>query len=173
MKNVFLMVLNNSREKKCFYIFQFLLLATTKFQAFEIDHIEKMLALSLNYSDILQRTNDQIRSAQNDFNEKLKLLTGNELLDAFVEQRKTGTDRPGINNHLLFLINNKMFLLFKAALQFEEVDHHKTLTEMPSTQDTSNQPSQFETNLPSFQAHFSVQSPPVKHTDNIRSKLNT
>jgi len=55
-----------------------------------------MLALSLNYSEILQRNTEQIRLAENDFNEKLKLLTGNDLLDLFVEQRKTGTDRPGI-----------------------------------------------------------------------------
>jgi hypothetical protein len=70
-------------------------LASTKFQAFEIDHIEKMLVLSLNYSDILQRNSEQIKTAQNEFNNKLKLLTGNELLDTFVEQKKTGTDRPG------------------------------------------------------------------------------
>jgi hypothetical protein len=71
-------------------------IASSKFQSFEIDHVEKMLALSLNYSEILQRNTEQIRLAENDFNEKLKLLTGNDLLDLFVEQRKTGTDRPGI-----------------------------------------------------------------------------
>jgi hypothetical protein len=64
-------------------------------QDFEIDHIEKMLVYSLNYSDILQRNSEQIRNAQNEFNEKLKSLTGNDLLDTFVEQKKTGTDPPG------------------------------------------------------------------------------
>jgi hypothetical protein len=54
-----------------------------------------MLLFSLNYSDILQRCDGQIRHAQNEFNDKLKLLTGNDLLDAFIEQKKTGTDRPG------------------------------------------------------------------------------
>jgi hypothetical protein len=66
-----------------------------KFQAFEIDHIEKMLAFSLNYSELIQRNSALICAAQNEFNNKLKLLTGNELLDSFVEQKKTGTDRPG------------------------------------------------------------------------------
>jgi hypothetical protein len=54
-----------------------------------------MLVFSLNYSEILQRTNEQIRTAESDFNEKLKSLTGPDLLNAFVEQKKTGTDRPG------------------------------------------------------------------------------
>jgi hypothetical protein len=54
-----------------------------------------MLVYSLNYSDILQRNSEQIRNAQNEFNEKLKSLTGNDLLDTFVEQKKTGTDPPG------------------------------------------------------------------------------
>ncbi len=54
-----------------------------------------MLVFSLNYSEILQRTNEQIRTAENDFNEKLKSLTGPDLLNTFVEQKKTGTDRPG------------------------------------------------------------------------------
>jgi hypothetical protein len=66
-----------------------------KFQAFEIDHIEKMLAFSLNYSELIQRNSALISAAQNEFNNKLKLLTGSELLDSFVEQKKTGTDRPG------------------------------------------------------------------------------
>jgi hypothetical protein len=54
-----------------------------------------MLAFSLNYSEISQRNAEQIRTAQNEFNTKLKLLTGTELLDLFIEQKKTGTDRPG------------------------------------------------------------------------------
>jgi hypothetical protein len=79
-------------------------LASAKFQAFEIDHIERMLVFSLNYSEVLQRNNEQIRKAQNEFNDKLKLLTGNDLLDAFVEQRKTGTDRPGDKENFFFVI---------------------------------------------------------------------
>jgi len=91
------------------YISSCFLLASTKFQAFEIDHIEKMLLFSLNYSDILQRCDGQIRHALNEFNDKLKLLTGNDLLDAFIEQKKTGTDRPGrisfsINRNFIFII---------------------------------------------------------------------
>jgi F-BAR domain only protein len=72
-------------------------LVCTKFQDFEIDHIEKMLAFSLTYSDIVQRNNEQMQSAQNEFSQKLKSLTGSYLLDAFVEQKKTGLDRPGID----------------------------------------------------------------------------
>jgi hypothetical protein len=54
-----------------------------------------MLVFSLNYSEILQRNNEQIRTAENEFNDKLKSFTGPDLLNAFVEQKKTGTDRPG------------------------------------------------------------------------------
>lgn len=157
------------------FFFLFEILASTKFQDFEIDHIEKMLAFSLNYSDVLQRTNDQIRLAQNSFNEKLKLLTGNELLDAFVEQKKTGTDRPGIQ--FFFYLSSILwkFFFFQAALQFEEVDNLKTsihLSDLPSTPDDYNLTNQFESGVPSFQAHFSVQSPPVRHPDNNRGKKN-
>ena len=63
-----------------------------------------MLAFSLNYSEILHKTNDQIKTAQNEFNDKLKSFTGTELLDTFVEQKKTGTDRPGISNQLFSLL---------------------------------------------------------------------
>ena len=70
------------------------ILAASKFQAFEIDHVERMLALSLSYADILQRNNEQIRVAEHEFTEKVKSLTGNDILDAFVEQKKTGTERP-------------------------------------------------------------------------------
>jgi hypothetical protein len=68
-----------------------------------------MLVLSLNYSDILQRNSEQIKTAQNEFNNKLKLLTGNELLDTFVEQKKTGTDRPG-NKEYFFIHRNSIFI---------------------------------------------------------------
>lgn len=54
-----------------------------------------MLAFSLNFAESLQRNSDQIRAAHTEFNNKLKSLTGNDLLDVFVEQKKTGTDRPG------------------------------------------------------------------------------
>ncbi len=93
IKNVFMMV-NVILLKRNSLTFWYCL-ACTKLQDFEIDHIEKMLVYSLNYSDILQRNSEQIRNAQNEFNEKLKSLTGNDLLDTFVEQKKTGTDPPG------------------------------------------------------------------------------
>jgi hypothetical protein len=67
-----------------------------------------MLVFSLNYSDILQRSNGQIRQAQNEFNDKLKLLTGNDLLDAFVEQKKTGIDRPG----RIYFSTNQNFIFY-------------------------------------------------------------
>lgn len=76
-------------------------LVCAKFQNFEIDHIEKMLAFSLTYSLILEQSNDHIRTAQNEFNQKLKALTGNELLETFVEDKKTGMNRPGTSEHNL------------------------------------------------------------------------
>lgn len=54
-----------------------------------------MLAFSLNFSEVLQRTSDHIRTLHVEFNNKLKSLTGTDLLDVFVEQKKTGADRPG------------------------------------------------------------------------------
>lgn len=80
------------------------ILASTKFQDFEINHIEKMLAFSLYFSEIFQRTQEQIRLADNEFNEKLKSLNGNELLDMFVDQKKTGMDPPGRKQFELIVI---------------------------------------------------------------------
>ncbi len=54
-----------------------------------------MLSFSLNYSEILKRNNEQTRLAQNEFNEKLKQFTGQDLIETFVEQKKTGVERPG------------------------------------------------------------------------------
>ncbi|CAF0761296.1 unnamed protein product [Rotaria sp. Silwood1] len=132
--------------------------ACTKFQDFEIDHIEKMLVFSLNFSEMLQRNQEQIRTAQNDFNEKLKLLSGNDLLDTFVEQKKTGTDRP-------------------IALQIEEVDNLKASTN-PTTpdaisgQEDSNVIDQSDAGVPSFQAHFPVSSSNTKSGDNNSNNNN-
>ena len=56
-----------------------------------------MLAFALNYSEILQRNTEQISNTENEFNDKIKVLTGNDLLDTFVELKKTGTDRPSKN----------------------------------------------------------------------------
>lgn len=72
----------------------FSLVACTKFQDFEGEHVEKMLNFSLNYSEILKRNNDQTRLAQNEFQDKLKQFTGNDLIETFVEQKKTGIERP-------------------------------------------------------------------------------
>ena len=55
-----------------------------------------MLTFALSYSDILKRNNEQTRLAQNDFHEKLKLFTGVDLIEAFVEQKRTGSERPGM-----------------------------------------------------------------------------
>ena len=54
-----------------------------------------MLAFSLTYSNIIERNHEQIGAAKNEFCIKLKLLTGNEILDMFVEQKQTGMKRPG------------------------------------------------------------------------------
>jgi hypothetical protein len=149
--------------------------ASSKFQAFEIDHIEKMLAFSLSYSEILQRNSDQIRTAQNEFNNKLKLLTGNELLDLFIEQKKTGTDRPG-RKVLISIPSSKLLFFDKVVLQFEEIDNLKSSislsSELPMTQEDPNLSNQQDFNVPSFQAHFSVSSPGTKQTDISRGKSN-
>ncbi|CAF1559389.1 unnamed protein product, partial [Adineta steineri] len=67
----------------------------TKFQEFEGEHVDKMLSFSLNYSEILKRNNEQTRIAQNDFHEKIKQFTGTDLIETFVELKKTGIERPG------------------------------------------------------------------------------
>ncbi|CAF1417816.1 unnamed protein product [Rotaria sordida] len=132
--------------------------ACTKFQDFEGEHVEKMLAFALNYSEILKRNNEQTGLAQNEFAEKIKQFTGNDLIEAFVEQKKTGVERP-------------------VPVQFEEIDNIKTSinltnsTNLPSsiTPDSSgclpdeliNFDPPDTINVPSFQAHFPVSSPTI------------
>ncbi|CAF0827499.1 unnamed protein product [Rotaria sp. Silwood1] len=130
--------------------------ACTKFQDFEGEHVEKMLAFSLNYSEILKRNNEQTGVAQNEFIEKIKQFTGNDLIEAFVEHKKTGVERP-------------------VPVQFEEIDNIRTSLNLTNstnptsslTPDSAGYPSDeliiFDspetTNVPSFQAHFPVSSP--------------
>jgi hypothetical protein len=92
-------------------IFCFLYLACTKFQDFEGEHVEKMLSFSLNYSEILKRNNEQARLAQNEFNEKIKQFTGQDLIETFVEQKKTGVERPG-NYPYVLIYESKYFIFF-------------------------------------------------------------
>ena len=76
-------------------LFDLSFVACTKFQDFDIDHAEKMLVFALNYSEILKRNHEQARQAQSEFHEKLKLFTGADLLETFVDQKRTGVERPG------------------------------------------------------------------------------
>ncbi|CAF3508837.1 unnamed protein product [Adineta steineri] len=126
--------------------------ACTKFQEFEGEHVDKMLSFSLNYSEILKRNNEQTRIAQNDFHEKIKQFTGTDLIETFVELKKTGIERP-------------------APIQFEELDNIKSslhLTNLASsiTPDTAGGLSdeliifdQPDPGVPTFSAHFPVSSP--------------
>jgi hypothetical protein len=135
-----------------------------------------MLIFSLNYSEILKRNNEQTRLAQNDFNEKIKQFTVSDLIETFVEQKKTGIERP--SKYPMFLSMSQIILShrhsFVDAIQFEELDNLKTSlhltnsTNLPSstTPDLSAGPpdeliifDQPETGLPAFQAHFPVSSP--------------
>lgn len=68
-----------------------------------------MLAFAVNYSEILQRGNEQTRQAQNEFHEKLKLFTGAELIEGFVEQKRTGSERPGRAVFDSMLLSRDMF----------------------------------------------------------------
>jgi len=149
-------------------------LACTKFQDFEGEHVEKMLSFSLNYSEILKRNNEQARLAQNEFNEKIKQFTGQDLIETFVEQKKTGVERPG-NYPYVLIYESKNFIFFSLTffyivpIQFEDIDNVKTplnLINTSITPDLSGAPSDEliifdppETNLPTFQAHFPVASP--------------
>lgn len=54
-----------------------------------------MLAFTINYSDILKRSNELNGLAQIDFSEKIKKFTGADLIETFVEQKRTGIERPG------------------------------------------------------------------------------
>jgi hypothetical protein len=69
-----------------------------------------MLSFSFNYSEILKRINEQARLAQNEFNEKIKQFTGQDLIEAFVEQKKTGVERPG--KHPMFLSMSQIIFYF-------------------------------------------------------------
>ncbi len=93
-----------------YFIVSFFFLACTKFQDFEGEHVEKMLSFSFNYSEILKRINEQARLAQNEFNEKIKQFTGQDLIEAFVEQKKTGVERPG--KHPMFLSMSQIIFYF-------------------------------------------------------------
>lgn len=106
MKDDFPMVKKKKKFDEMIFVYLFVCIASSKFQAFEIDHIEKMLAFSLNFAELLQRNTEQVRLAQNEFNSKLKSMTGTDLLDAFVEQKKTGSDRPGKSSFI------KMFVIY-------------------------------------------------------------
>jgi hypothetical protein len=68
-----------------------------------------MLHFSLNYSEILQHNNEQTRLAQNEFHEKITQFTSNDLIETFVEQKKTGIDRPG--KYPIFLIYESNYFL--------------------------------------------------------------
>lgn len=84
-------------------------LACSKFQDFEGEHVEKMLAFAINYSELLKRNNEQTGVAQNDFSEKIKQFTGVDLIETFVEQKKTGVERPGKSP--MFLSMSQVILL--------------------------------------------------------------
>jgi hypothetical protein len=71
-----------------------------------------MLVFSLNYSEILKRNNEQTRVAQNEFHEKLKQFTGTDLIEAFVEQKKTGVERPSKYPMILIYESNYLLLLY-------------------------------------------------------------
>ncbi|CAF1538537.1 unnamed protein product, partial [Adineta ricciae] len=123
--------------------------ACTKFQDFEAEHVDKMLNFSLNYAEILKRNNEQTRLAQNEFQERIKQFTGTDLIESFVEQKKTGVERP-------------------APIQFEELDNIKSSLNLSSsvTPDSAAGLSdelitfeQSEASVPAFQAHFPVSSP--------------
>ncbi|CAF1439405.1 unnamed protein product, partial [Adineta ricciae] len=127
----------------------FSILACTKFQDFEVEHVDKMLNFSLNYAEILKRNNEQTRLAQNDFQERIKQFTGTDLIEGFVEQKKTGVERP-------------------APIQFEELDNIKSSLNLSSsvTPDSAAGLSdelitfdQSEASAPTFQVHFPVSSP--------------
>ena len=67
-----------------------------------------MLGFSINYSEILKRHNEQIGLAENEFNKKIRQFTSHDLIETFVEQKKTGVERPG--KILIFLSMNETIL---------------------------------------------------------------
>lgn len=74
-----------------------------------------MLHFALNYGEILKHHNEQTRIAQSEFHEKIKQLTGNDLMDAFVEQKRTGVERPSMSSLSLTQIisfSSSSFLTF-------------------------------------------------------------
>jgi hypothetical protein len=95
--------------------------ACTKFQDFEGEHVEKMLTFSLNYSEILKRNNEQTRLAQNEFTERIKQFTGTDLIEAFVEQRKTGVERPSkyptflSMSQIIFFLSSQTFFSYSSC----------------------------------------------------------
>ena len=105
---VFLLVDSWTAESKASVVSS----ACTKFQDFEIEHIERMLAFSLSFSQILHRTYDQIQQAQTEFSSKLKTLTGNNLLESFVEQKQTGVERPGETRRSFLVRLDRRFSCF-------------------------------------------------------------
>lgn len=70
-----------------------------------------MLVFALNYSEILKRNHEQARQAQSEFHEKLKLFTGVDLLETFVDQKRTGVERPGKQMTLILSVDEKRFHL--------------------------------------------------------------
>lgn len=98
-------------------------LVCAKFQDFEIDHIEKMLLFSLNYSEILRKNHEYIRIAQHEFDDRLKSMSGTDILDTFVEQKKTGTDRPGIKAKF-YLSNLLLNALFFVRLKYQQLSYN-------------------------------------------------
>lgn len=108
-RNVFTMVRFHLQVLREDLSDRFSLSACQKFQDFENEHAEKMLNFAVQYSDILKRNNDQIRTAQNEFSDKLKQMTVNDLVDSFVEQKRTGSERPRETRNDEF---SRIFLLF-------------------------------------------------------------
>jgi hypothetical protein len=78
--------------------------------------VQKMLHLALSYSEILQHTNEQTRIAQNEFHDKITQFTSNDLIETFVEQKKTGIDRPGKYPIFLIYESNYFIIIFFSIL---------------------------------------------------------
>ncbi|CAF0781256.1 unnamed protein product [Didymodactylos carnosus] len=67
---------------------------SNKFQDYETEHIQTMLKHCQSYSDLLRYNNEHIKLAYTEFNDKLNIVTIQDLLETFVEQKKTGVERP-------------------------------------------------------------------------------
>ncbi|CAF1383362.1 unnamed protein product [Didymodactylos carnosus] len=68
--------------------------SSNKFQDYETEHMQTMLKHCQHYSELLKQNNEHTKLAQTEFNDKLNMFTIQDLLDTFVEQKKTGTERP-------------------------------------------------------------------------------